>query len=159
MFIVLFVVKYYSICDLFFCDYVTVTFYGRANDRAEVRVDGVHVTNIRDPDVTTEFILPNDTRLLALYAYDLSGNEQPGIQVKLSNGFFTGSHWRCTHSDPDDWWRLTYNDTAWPQAVIYSWPRGVHHLRPAEFISGERYGSYGLVWCRGWVSKYSKHGY
>ena len=136
---------------------ITVTLYGRASDWTYVTVDGSDsfVAHISDPDTTVEVSLPDNTRLLVVRAYDDSGY-QPGIPIELSNGFITGSHWKCTHSAPGSWYSLTYNDSVWPQAVTYSWPWGEHDLHPAQYISGEGYGSEQYVWCRGWVSKYTK---
>ena len=138
---------------------ITVTLYGRVHgDYASVYADGDSVLTIRGTDSTTEVSLPDNTLVLAVYARDIS-DDQPGILIKLSNGFITGPHWRCTHSPPGDGWgSLTYNDSVWSQAVVYSWPWGEHDLHPAQYISGEGYGSYRHVYCRGWASKYIKHG-
>ena len=140
---------------------IAVTFYGRAHEWANVRVDGSSsvVTHISGTDTAAEVTLPNNTRLLAVFAEDRSDNDQSGFLIKLSNGFITGSHWKCTHSHPEYYWTLTYNDTDWQQAVVYSWQWGEHQLHPAEYISGEEYGGNHQVWCRGWVSKYIKHDY
>ena len=135
---------------------ITVTLYGRAHDLADVYADGSAsvVTSIRDTDTTAEVNLPDNTRLLAVWARDYSDDQQPGILIKLSNGFITGSHWKCTHPYHVDWHTLTYDDSAWSQAETYSWPWGEHDLHPAQFISGSIYSR---VYCRGWVSKYIKH--
>ena len=154
MFIILFVVTYYIIYNLYFV--ITVTLFGRTPYLAYVYADGDSVAEIYDPDTTTEISLPDNTRLLAVRVYDYTG-KQPGIIMKLSNGFITGSHWKCHHSPSGDLTSLTYDDSAWPQALIYSWPRGEHYLHPAQFISGRRYRSNCCVRCRGWVSKYIKY--
>ena len=139
---------------------ITVTLYGRNIDWTTLWVDS---SNSRSTFSTYPkggiwtASLPSNTRLLAVEAGDNSGDEQPGILIKLSNGFVTGSHWRCTHSTSGDWQALTYDDSAWPQAVIYNWTWGEHDLHPAEFISGEEYGRRDSVYCRGLISKYIKH--
>ena len=139
---------------------ITVTLYGRLRGGedlylADVYADGGRVAHISAPDTMIEVSVPDNTRLLTVYVHD--NNHHPGILMKLSNGFITGSHWKCTYDYHDDWRTLTYDDSAWPQAVVYNWTWGEHHLHPAQYISGERYGSDSEVYCRGWVSKYIKH--
>ena len=139
---------------------ITVTLYGRVHGGkksywADVYADGDRVAHISAPDTMIEVSVPDNTRLLTVDVYD--NNDLPGILMKLSNGFITGSHWRCTHGYHADWYSLTYDDSAWPQAVVYSWTWGEHHLHPAQYISGELHGSYRGVNCRGRVSKYIKH--
>ena len=155
MFIALFVYKYYNTNDLFF---ITVTLYGRAPYYANVFVESRYhyVTKLSDTYTTAEVSLPNTTRLLSVYAWN-SADKQPGFLIKLSNGFITGSHWKCTHSQPNSpYSSLTYDDSHWPQAVVYNWTWDEHDLHPAQFISGELYGGTNKLYCRGWISKYSK---
>ena len=135
---------------------ITVTLYGQTCQWADVRANGDHVGYINDGYIASEFSIPNNTRLLAVLAYE-QNNNGAGLLIKLSNGFVTGSHWKCKHNPSGYWYELTYNDTGWPQAVVYDWPWSAQSLQPAQYISGELHGNSDRIYCRVWISKYIKH--
>ena len=150
---------------------ITVTLYGRVNYVGTVWADdNIFITHIRDPDTTTMASVPDNTRLLSVWASghkndnpDLLAHEKPGILIKLSNGLTTDTHWRCRYSAPydshnkADFNELAYDDSDWPHAVVRTWPRGEHDLHPAECISGEQSANLYVIWCRVRISKYTKH--
>ena len=123
----------------------TGTLSGRAAGKdgwAVINADGHDLMKINNTPSTAT--LPNNTRLLAVASH------QSGFVIKLSNGFVTGTHWKCSTIDHVNWRTLNYNDDAWKPAIILNWD-GVHGLEPAELISAE---AYSYVFCRGWPSRY-----
>ena len=125
---------------------------GRADDKADIYADGVYLKTIRSPWETSTVTLPNNTRLLGVRAENTGGDY--GFIIKLSNGFVTDTHWRCSNIEHDNWYKLKYNDDDWQPARNRGWPRnwGPHSLDPAEFIWAKTYTD--VVYCRGWPSKY-----
>ena len=147
---------------------ITVTLHGKAYYFGSVYADGVWIGNICHAD-TTEASIPNNTRLLSALVTgdsdnqpDFSEDDEPGVLIRLSSGFITGSHWKCSYSGSYDnhnhayHWDLAYNDTDWPKAELHTWPLGEHDLHPAEYITGGQFDSdfRPIIYCRGWVSKY-----
>ena len=129
----------------------TGTLSGRAADKdgwAIIYADGHDLMSISNTPSTAT--LPNNTRLLAVVSH------QSGFVIKLSNGFVTGTHWKCSTTEHVDWRTLNYNDDAWKPAIILNWLSwdGVHGLEPAELISAEAYSYFHGVHCRGWPSRY-----
>ena len=125
---------------------------GRADDEADIYADGVYLKTIRSPFKTSTVTLPNNTRLLGVRTENTGGVY--GFIIKLSNGFVTDTHWRCSNIEHDNWYKLKYNDDDWQPARNHGWPSHwpPHGLDPAEFIWAQTYTD--VVYCRGWPSKY-----
>ena len=139
-------VKWLNVCM------ISGTLSGRADDRAYIYTDGDFLMTIRGPFSTFTATLPDNTRLLSVNATDTGGGY--GIIIKLSNGFVTDTHWRCSNTYNDNWNKLSFNDDEWepPRIVTWSSRWTPHGLDPAEIIWTERYTP--VVYCRGWPSKY-----
>ena len=132
---------------------IAVTLYLRSSI-ANVEADGVSYGQYLGVDKTQQLTIPNNTRLLSIYA-GVRNSHEPGFLMKV-NEYILGSQWKCIdHVSGGSWSRVTDSDEDWPRAVIYNWPWEEHDIEPAEFISAEDYGQRGNgVWCRGWVGEY-----
>ena len=127
--------------------------YGRAVGTAHIFADGDHWYLTEIGARTSRTSLPDNIRLLAVYSGQL------GFAIKLSNGFVTDTHWRCTGTPHNDWNKLDYNDDDWQPAKRLPWPWSSSKLwgreydfYPAELISAETNSV--DVYCRGWSSRY-----
>ena len=131
---------------------ISGTISGRVEDIADVYADGDFLMTLRSPLSTSTATLPDNTRLLAVRATNTGAGY--GFIIKLSNGFVTDTHWRCSNTYNNNWNKLSLNDDEWQPARVLSWPPywTPHGLDPAEFIWAERYTP--VVYCRGWPSKY-----
>ena len=128
---------------------ISGTLHGRADNSADVYADGDFLMKIPDYLSTYTATLPNNTRLLSVKA--INSRAIHGFIIKLSNGFVTDTHWRCSNTYNDNWNKLSFNDDEWQPAkkVTLPWDHG---LDPAEFIWAKTYTK--IVYCRGWPSKY-----
>ena len=124
----------------------------KVDDKADIYADGVFLGWISNPFIISTVMLPDDTNLLGVRAENFRGIY--GFIMKLSNGFVTGTHWKCSNTEHDNWYKLSYNDDDWQPARITMWPPewSPLGLDPAEFIWAEKYTD--VVYCRGWPSKY-----
>ena len=126
--------------------------YGRAVGEAYIFAEGHDNYLTRIGSTTSRTLLPDNTRLLVVYSDEL------GFAIKLSNGFVTDTHWRCTGTYHVDWYKLDYNDDDWQPAKRLTWPWSSSWLNgreyafyPAELISAETTDA---LYCRGWSSRY-----
>ena len=123
---------------------------GRAEDIADIYADGDFLTTINYPFSISTATLPDNTRLLSVRATNTGGKY--GFIIKLSNGFVTDTHWRCSNTEHDNWNKLSFNDDEWQPAITLTWPVWwTHDLDPAEVIWAKTYTH--IVYCRGWPSK------
>ena len=131
---------------------ISGTLHGRADDIADIYADGVFLMTISSPFKTSTATLPDNTRLLSVRATNKSGRY--GFIIKLSNGFVTDTHWRCSNTYNDNWYKLSFNDDEWQPARVVTWPSvwEPHGLDPAKIIWARAYAD--VVYCRGWPSKY-----
>ena len=131
---------------------ISGTLHGRADDIADIYADGVFLMTISNPFSTSTATLPDNTRLLSVNATNVGGNY--GFIIKLSNGFVTDTHWRCSNTYNDNWNKLSFNDDEWQPARVLSWPShwSPHRLDPAKIIWVKSYAD--VVYCRGRPSKY-----
>ena len=83
-------VKWLNVCM------ISGTLSGRAEDIADVYADGVFLMTLRSPLSTSTATLPDNTRLLSVRAANTGGVY--GFIIKLSNGFVTDTHWRCSNT-------------------------------------------------------------
>ena len=123
----------------------------RADDKAEIYADGVLLTTINQPFLKFKTTLPDSTRLLAIRGTNIK--EHYGFIIKLSNGFITDKHWRCSNTEHDNWNKISYDDHDWQHARPLTWPSdwAQYLIHPAEIIWAEIYTD--VVYCRGWPSK------
>ena len=83
-------VKWLNVCM------ISGTISGRVEDIADVYADGDFLMTINYPFSTSTATLPDNTRLLAVRATNTGGVY--GFIIKLSNGFVTDTHWRCSNT-------------------------------------------------------------
>ena len=142
-------VKWLNVCM------ISGTLRGRVTDIAHIYADGVFLKTITSPFKTSTVTLPDNTRLLSVNATNVGGKY--GFIIKLSNGFVTDTHWRCSNTYIDNWNKPNYNDADWQPAIIAIWPSWwpAHGLNPAKIIWAKTYAD--TVYCRGWSSKYYRH--
>ena len=130
---------------------VSGTLECRADDRAAIHTDGVFLKNISKIFKTSQVTLPDNIRLLAVRGENV--NNPYGFLIRLSNGFVTDTHWKCSNTYHNNWYKPNYDDEDWQPAVSNAWPTEwfPHQLNPAEFIWARTYTS--VVYCRGWPGK------
>ncbi|XP_032241628.2 uncharacterized protein LOC116620137 [Nematostella vectensis] len=66
----------------------------------------------------TQFIIPEDSRMVALEGVDF-GRLQPGIIASLGNQIVTDSSWKCSVHPTSGWTSWGFNDALWPAASVY----------------------------------------
>ena len=128
------------------------TLKGRADDSADIYWNGVFLKKITSPFEISEVAIPDNTSLLAVRGVDTGG--VAGFIIKLSNGLVTGTHWRCSNTEHNNWYKRSYSDDDWQPAITIHWPSnwGSIGLDPAKFIWAKE--NTHVVYCRGWLSKY-----
>jgi hypothetical protein len=100
-------------------------------------VDGNQVNSKNDNEwkKTSSFILPAETRSIALSCQDVGAQE--GFIASTDDGEITDSSWKCSAEVPASGWELPdYDDTMWTDADVI----GPHGMRPWGMrpgISGE----------------------
>ena len=129
---------------------ISGTLHGRADDTCDIYADGDYLMSIWGHLSTSTATLPDNTLLLSVNAVHTGG--EYGFIIKLSNGFVTNTHWRCSKTYTDNWNKLSFNDAEWQPAKIVTLPWGPHGLDPAEIIWANTDAD--TVYCRGWPSKY-----
>ena len=133
---------------------ISGTLEGRADDIADIYADGDFLKTFSSPFSTSTFTLPNNTRLLAVRGTNTVCCLR-GFIIRLSNGFDTNTHWKCSNLEHDNWNKLNYTDNDWQPAITHGWPPHwiPHGLDPAELIWTDTYTD-DVVYCRGWPSEY-----
>ena len=84
------------------------------DNEMEMFADGVSLGKDNDWTVSTEYVIPGNTRVISVSGVD-KGREF-GILGSLSNGMVTNATWKCNTAESSGWKSPDFDDNNWPAA-------------------------------------------
>ena len=81
----------------------------------EMFADGVSLGRDNDWRLSTEYVIPGNTRVISVAGVDFG--HQYGILGSLSNGMVTNASWKCNTAEYSGWKSPDFDDSNWPVAV------------------------------------------
>lgn len=139
--------------------YLTIT--------ADQTLDFLYIDEVRQllipngGDVSTvdNVLLPPTSRLVAVQAMNLFSPACSGILASATDDYFiTNSEWKCSNNSNNNWFRLDFDDSHWPNAMAYRRDRpgctDVDDISEnAEWIWSNNPSFDIFIFCRGYIKR------